>query len=94
MCYDSTGTLVATGCADRIVRVWDIERGYCTHNFRQHNDIVQMVKFHPDPNRLQLFSSGDDNTLRVYDLNDQKCVSVFREHMSLPTQLGYKTIFI
>ena len=31
MSYDPTGTLVATGSADRSVRVWDMLGGYCTH---------------------------------------------------------------
>jgi WD40 repeat protein len=41
MAYDATGTLVATGCADRNVRVFDIDKGYCTHNYKEHNDIVR-----------------------------------------------------
>lgn len=51
MAYDTTGTLVATGSADRSVRVWDIARGYCTHSFKDHTNVVQTVYFHPDPNR-------------------------------------------
>jgi U3 small nucleolar RNA-associated protein 13 len=66
--YDSTGTLVATGSADKTVRVWDVPRGYCTHSFREHSGIVSMLKFHPDPARLKLFSASDDSTLRMYDL--------------------------
>ena len=31
MSYDPSSTLVATGSADRVVRVWDVPRGYCTH---------------------------------------------------------------
>ena len=89
MGYDSSSTLVATGCADRIVRVWDIPRGYCTHSFKQHNDIVPLVLFHPDPHRLQLFSASDDSTLRVYDLVDSKCVADFREHMSVATSVTF-----
>jgi WD40 repeat protein len=89
MAYDTTGTLVATGSADRSVRVWDIGRGYCTHSYKEHTDIVQTVKFHPDPTRYQLFSCGEDCTLRVYDLIESACIAVFREHMSLPTSLSF-----
>jgi U3 small nucleolar RNA-associated protein 13 len=89
MAYDTTGTLVATGSADRSVRVWDIGRGYCTHSFKEHTDIVQTVKFHRDPTRYQLFSCGEDCTLRVYDLIESACIAVFREHMSLPTSLSF-----
>ncbi|CAN0277644.1 unnamed protein product, partial [Hapterophycus canaliculatus] len=43
----STGTLVATGSSDSTVKVWDVERGYCTHNFRGHKGVVSVVAFHP-----------------------------------------------
>lgn len=89
MAYDRTGTLVATGSADKTVRVWDIPRGHCTHSFREHSDVVQMVRFHPDPSRLVLFSGSDDSTLRMYDLKKSTCVSCFRQHMSLPTALSF-----
>lgn len=91
MCYDPTGTLVATGSADRTVRVWDIAGGFCTHSFRDHTDIIRTLQFHPDPKRLQLISTSDDNTIRVFDLRDQKCSAVFRDHVSLPTSVAFSS---
>jgi WD40 repeat protein len=87
--YDPTGTLVATGSSDRSVRVWDIIKGYCTHSFTVHTDIVKTVVFHPDPQRLQLFSTSDDNSIAMYDLRDQQCVAQFKDHFSLPTSLTF-----
>lgn len=46
MCYDDSGTLVATACSDKGVRVWDITRGYCTHSFKGHTDICRHVQFY------------------------------------------------
>jgi len=85
--YDPSGTLVATGSADKTIKVWDMEQGHCTHIFKDHSDVVQRVYFHPVRNDLRLFSSGDDNTVRVYDLHDSICVATFKDHMSLPTAL-------
>lgn len=28
------------------MKVWDVERGYCTHNFRGHKGVVSVVAFH------------------------------------------------
>ena len=66
--YDSTGTVVATGGADRIVHVYDIRRGYCTHALRGHGSPVHLAVFHPVPSRLQLFSAAEDRTIRAWDL--------------------------
>jgi U3 small nucleolar RNA-associated protein 13 len=66
--YDATGTLCATGTSDNTVRVYDVSNGYCTHNFRGHEGIVSKVAFHPDPDRLQLFSLSVDSTVRLWDL--------------------------
>lgn len=42
---DDTGTLLATGSADGIVKVWDIRGGYITHTFRGHDGIVSALHF-------------------------------------------------
>ena len=68
MAYDTTGTVVATGGADRIVHVYDIRRGYCTHALRGHASPVHLTQFHPVPSRLQLFSAAEDRTIRAWDL--------------------------
>jgi U3 small nucleolar RNA-associated protein 13 len=46
------------------IKVWDIERGYCTHNFTGHTGIVSTVVFHPEPQRLLLATSSDDCSVR------------------------------
>ena len=89
MNYDATGTLVATGSSDKCVRVWDIEKGFCTHSYKEHTDIILLVTFHPDPTRLTLFSSSSDNTIKIYDLNNTtKSIATFKNHISAPTDLA------
>ena len=43
---DPTGTLVATGGADGIVKVWDIRKGFVTHNLRGHGGLVSALSFY------------------------------------------------
>ncbi|KAF2876840.1 WD40-repeat-containing domain protein [Massariosphaeria phaeospora] len=42
---DATGTLVATGGADGVVKVWDIRAGYTTHTFHEHGGVVSALHF-------------------------------------------------
>lgn len=53
---DRTGTLVATGGADGIVKVWDIRKGFVTHNLRGHGGLVSALSFFmaegADPNSV------------------------------------------
>ncbi|KAA8913625.1 WD40-repeat-containing domain protein [Sphaerosporella brunnea] len=42
---DPTGTLVATGGADGIVKVWDVRKGFVTHNLRGHGGLVSALSF-------------------------------------------------
>jgi U3 small nucleolar RNA-associated protein 13 len=42
---DRTGTLLATGGADGIVKVWDIRGGFITHTFHGHSGLVTALHF-------------------------------------------------
>ncbi|KAF2109083.1 WD40-repeat-containing domain protein [Lophiotrema nucula] len=45
LAIDQTSTLVATGGADGIVKVWDIRGGYATHTFHGHGGVVSALHF-------------------------------------------------
>jgi U3 small nucleolar RNA-associated protein 13 len=45
LAVDQTSTLLATGAADGVVKVWDILGGYVTHTFRGPNVLVSALHF-------------------------------------------------
>lgn len=45
LAVDHTSTLLATGCADGTVKVWDIKGGYVTHTFRGPNVLITALHF-------------------------------------------------
>ncbi|KAH0356055.1 small nucleolar ribonucleoprotein-like protein complex subunit, partial [Aureobasidium melanogenum] len=67
---DPTSTLLATGGADGIVKVWDIKGGFTTHTFHGHSGIISALHFfHVDTSatsaenksRKRKSRSGDDD---------------------------------
>jgi U3 small nucleolar RNA-associated protein 13 len=45
LAVDQTSTLLATGAADGVVKVWDIRGGYITHTFRGPNILISALHF-------------------------------------------------
>ncbi|KAH7855131.1 hypothetical protein Vadar_021569 [Vaccinium darrowii] len=88
MACDASGGLLATAGADRKVLVWDVDGGFCTHFFKGHKGVVTSIMFHPDPNRLILFSGGDDATVKVWNLATKKCIATLDKHFSTVTSMA------
>ncbi|KAM0308571.1 hypothetical protein ACHAO8_009891 [Botrytis cinerea] len=59
LAVDQTSTLLATGAADGVVKVWDIAGGYVTHTFRGPNVLVSALHF------FELVASGRDEELGI-----------------------------
>ncbi|XP_041851895.1 transducin beta-like protein 3 [Melanotaenia boesemani] len=89
MTFDSTSTLLATGGCDGTIKLWDVVRQYCTHNLKGSSGVVHLVQFHPDINKLQLFSSSLDCGIRLWDLRSSQCVCVLQSHYSVVTSLSF-----
>eukprot|EP01130_Rhizamoeba_saxonica_P002513 TRINITY_DN12303_c0_g1_i1.p1 TRINITY_DN12303_c0_g1~~TRINITY_DN12303_c0_g1_i1.p1 ORF type:complete len:831 (-),score=173.73 TRINITY_DN12303_c0_g1_i1:122-2614(-) len=86
--WDPSSTMVALACADSTVKVYDSEGGYCTHNFRGHSGFVHYCMFLPVLNKYQLFSTGQDNTIIVWDLVKSKKITTLNEHLSTITDMA------
>ena len=98
MAVDEDGMLLATASADRTVRVWDIEGGYCTHAFKGHAGIVLDVLFTPAASDVDddedddgdgrrplinaLVTSDDEGDIRVWSLDTKMCVANLKGHYS------------
>ena len=100
---DLSSNLLASGSADGVVKVWDIQRGYVTHVFKGHGGVVSALLFRyvrdttsvvNSEVTLHLISASVDCRLRVFDLSPNsaregtsKPVAVLEGHMSVPRGL-------
>ncbi|KAJ0041743.1 hypothetical protein NL108_007394, partial [Boleophthalmus pectinirostris] len=89
MTFDVTSTLLATGGCDGTIKLWDVIKQFCTHNLKGSAGVVHLVQFHPDAQKLQLFSSSLDCGIRMWDLRSSQCVCVLQSHYSAVTGLSF-----
>ena len=63
---DGAPPLVATGCLDGCVRLWDARSGELARVFRGHRGGVQALAFSPDGRAL--LTASDDATAKVFEI--------------------------
>lgn len=87
---DASGSLLATGSSDRIVRVFDIAGGFCTHTFREHTDIISIVRFIPSIVNI-IGSRGEGDTSVLVDANNIDLCSASDDKSMMIHNLGTNT---
>ncbi|KAJ5333238.1 uncharacterized protein N7506_007021, partial [Penicillium brevicompactum] len=76
LAWNPTGQLIATGSADRTLRIWNPDRPnfrYST-DLRGHSGAVEKVLFNPVRD-AELASCSADGTVRFWDVRSKTCVS-------------------
>ncbi|KAK9465215.1 quinon protein alcohol dehydrogenase-like superfamily [Lipomyces arxii] len=94
MHIDTTSTLVASGSADGVVKVWDLAGGFNTHTFRGHTGVISAIRIFgvKGGTRWQVASGSDDTQIKIWDLVKRRCVTTLEEgHVSVVRGLDFST---
>lgn len=78
MQFHPNSNYIATGSADRSVRLWDIQSGRCIRIFHAHFDSVQALAFSPDGRYLA--SGGNDTFINIWDIANGKRIDTLMGH--------------
>jgi len=65
MDISSDSALIATGSADRNIKIWGLDFGDCHKSMFAHDDSVTGLSFVPDTHYF--FSSGKDGKIKQWD---------------------------
>lgn len=64
--WSASAPLVATGCVDGVVRLWDLRTAACVKQLHGHKQAVQDLTLSPDG--TMLLSGADDAVARVFSI--------------------------
>jgi len=85
--FAPAGTVIATGSADKKVKLWDVALGSETATLSGHTDAVRAVAFAPDGKAL--LSGSDDRTALIWDLATGKAAPALKPCASPITAVAY-----
>ena len=72
------GTLLAAGCVEGPVRLWDVPSGQEIAQLKGHEKCSTDVAFHPDGHLLA--TGGEDGTVRLWDVATRAPLAILRGH--------------
>lgn len=84
---DTTGSWLATGSADRTVKLWRLESGELRRTYRNLPDYVSAITFSPEGG---LIAAGTlDGSIRLFSTSHNRPVRIFNAHKSRVTALAF-----
>uniref|UniRef100_A0A6G1SII5 WD repeat-containing protein 48 homolog n=1 Tax=Aceria tosichella TaxID=561515 RepID=A0A6G1SII5_9ACAR len=95
LAINQTGTLVASGSTEKVIRLWDPRSRQKLLKLRGHTDNVRSLVFSKDGSML--LSASSDGTIRLWSIPQQRCVSIIRVHdggvWALQTNESFSTVY-
>ena len=89
---------MALGTSDSQVKVFEISKGIQTHNFIGHRGIIVQLAFLPGNETFRLLSSGEDHTVKVWDLVLNREIAALKGNTGRATAFQFtndlKTLFV
>jgi WD40 repeat protein len=85
--FSKSSRFIATGCQDKVCRLWECRRGRELVAFAQHDGIIISLSISPD--ETYVVSASADKTLRVWTVAKGKVKAILRGHTHIILACNY-----
>jgi WD40 repeat protein len=89
LAFSPDGKLLVSGCANREIRVWDVNLRKEVALLRGHEDQIRDVVFSPDGQTLASAGAKEDRTVRLWDAQTHALLRTLRGHQDGVYALAY-----
>jgi WD40 repeat protein len=86
--FSPKGTLVVTGCEDRLARFWDWRKGIISGPPLTHHDQITVVKFSPDGKTV--LTACRDGMVQLWDVQTRQLLGPAVFHLGDVTDLAFR----
>jgi small GTP-binding protein len=87
--FDPQGRVLASGCFDTTVKLWEASSGKLLHTLGRHQDVVSSVVF--DPQGGTLASASWDTTVKLWDVQIGKLLHTLIGHQNHVFSVAFDT---
>jgi len=82
------GPMIATGGADKTIKLWNADTFKLVRTYRGHRDFVNHIAFSKDGNRMA--TASIDGNIRIWSTRSRKLYRSYKEHRGPLTGLAFR----